>query len=86
LAQTPPPPLIPARDPPSATLAGVDSVMAPQPLRQRAWAALARTLDPAKLAAIAPPDHTVGLDGLEAAARDIVAGRHTGRVVVDVNR
>jgi len=65
------------------TLAGVDSVMAPMPLRMQAWARLATDLDTAKLTAITTE---IPLHGALAAAHDIVIGRVRGRLVVDVNR
>ena len=65
------------------TLVGIDSVMAPQPERIEAWARLASDLDPAKLAAMS---NEIGLAQALDAARDIVAGKIRGRVVVDVNR
>jgi acrylyl-CoA reductase (NADPH) len=64
-------------------LLGVDSVMAPNKLRQRAWERLARDLDPALLSRIST---VVGLGEVEATARDLLAGKVKGRVAVDVNR
>ncbi|WP_375397282.1 MDR family oxidoreductase [uncultured Sphingomonas sp.] len=63
-------------------LLGVDSVQAPMAKRRRAWERLATDLDPAKLDSIT---RTVGFDGIEQAARDIVDGKIRGRVVVDIN-
>jgi acrylyl-CoA reductase (NADPH) len=65
------------------TLYGIDSVMAPRPLRLEAWARLARDLDPAKLEVIT---HEIALAEAIPAAADILAGRVRGRLVVDVNR
>jgi acrylyl-CoA reductase (NADPH) len=65
----------------SVTLAGVDSVMAPQPLRREAWQRLARDLDPALLETIAVD---VGLDEVVARARDLMEGKLRGRVVVTI--
>ncbi len=65
------------------TLAGIDSVMAPQSLRQKAWARLARDLDPARLEAAAAQNYR--LEDLPGLARQILAGAVRGRVVVDVN-
>ncbi len=65
------------------TLYGVDSVMAPRPLRLEAWSRLARDLDPAKLEAIT---HEIPLAGAIPAAADILAGKVRGRLVVDVTR
>lgn len=66
----------------SVALLGVDSVMAPQAKRDRAWDLLARRLDKAHLASIA---RTEPLSALPELAADIVAGRIRGRVVIDVN-
>ncbi|KAF0813658.1 Acrylyl-CoA reductase AcuI [Andreprevotia sp. IGB-42] len=65
------------------TLAGIDSVFAPQAVRQQAWDALAAELDPARLDAVLSE---IGLAEVIGAAGEIIAGRHTGRYVVDVNR
>ena len=62
-------------------LLGIDSVMAPQAKRDRAWALLAEHLDTAKLAEIA---HVEPMSNLPQLAADIVAGKIRGRVVVDV--
>jgi acrylyl-CoA reductase (NADPH) len=62
-------------------LLGVDSVMAPKALRVEAWERLARELDFGKLAAMTT---TVPLDQVLEAARDIVAGKVRGRLVVQV--
>ncbi|MCL4745158.1 MAG: oxidoreductase [Burkholderiaceae bacterium] len=65
------------------TLAGVDSVYCPQPLRRQAWERLACDLDVALLESI-----TTGIalaDVLETAPKQL-AGEVRGRVVVDVNR
>lgn len=64
-------------------LIGVDSVMAPQAARRRAWARLATDLDLDKLASITAG--TIGLADLPGAAADILAGKIRGRMVVDVN-
>jgi acrylyl-CoA reductase (NADPH) len=64
------------------TLFGIDSVMAPQEKRRRAWARLASDLDRGKLAALT---HTVGLAEAIPVANELMAGRVRGRVVVDVN-
>jgi acrylyl-CoA reductase (NADPH) len=65
------------------SLYGVDSVMAPTPLRVEAWRRLSRDLDAAKLDAIT---REVPLSGGVGAASDILAGKLYGRTVVDVNR
>lgn len=65
------------------TLAGIDSVNAPQEKRIEAWTRLARDLDLAKLDAMVT---TVGLEEAPDVARSIFSGRIRGRMVVDVNR
>jgi acrylyl-CoA reductase (NADPH) len=64
------------------TLRGVDSVMASQSRRQRAWDRLAGLVNTAKLAEIYQVEPLARVPQL---ADDIVAGRIRGRVVVDVN-
>jgi len=64
------------------SLLGVDSVMAPRPVRETAWALLADDLDTAKLDAMT---REVGLEEAPAVAADIVKGQVRGRVVVNVN-
>jgi len=62
-------------------LIGVDSVMCPKPRRLQAWQRLATDLDLEKL------DHLtthITLDDVEKAARDILAGKIRGRLVVDM--
>lgn len=63
------------------SLVGVDSVMAPKARRIEAYARLVRDLDHEKLAAMMT---TIGLDGVQAAAADILAGKVRGRVVVEI--
>jgi len=63
------------------TLYGIDSVMAPQSLRQQAWARLARDLDTAKLDAITAE---IGLDQVVPVAHQLLEGKIRGRVVVRV--
>jgi acrylyl-CoA reductase (NADPH) len=63
------------------SLIGIDSVMAPRARRVEAYARLVRDLDHGKLAAITT---TIKLDGVPAAAADILAGKVRGRVVVDI--
>ena len=65
------------------TLAGVDSVMAPLPKRQRAWDRLARDLDPALLERMI---EEVPLEYAMAKAQQLMAGQVRGRVVVRVGR
>ena len=60
-------------------LLGVESVMVPIARRQEAWSRLARDLDPALLDAITTE---VPLDGAIEAARELLAGRVRGRIVV----
>ena len=66
----------------NVTLAGIDSVNAPQDVRERAWSRLARDLDPAKLGRAT---QVVGLGDVVAVAQRILEGKVQGRVVVDVN-
>jgi acrylyl-CoA reductase (NADPH) len=63
-------------------LIGIDSVMCPLPIRRQAWQRLANELDRAKLDAMT---RVVPLADAFDVARDILAGRVRGRVVVDVN-
>jgi acrylyl-CoA reductase (NADPH) len=63
------------------SLLGIDSVMAPKPLRLEAWRRLARDLDPQKLAAMTT---TISLDNVVETGRAILEGRIRGRVVVEV--
>jgi acrylyl-CoA reductase (NADPH) len=63
------------------TLAGIDSVMAPKPKREVAWARLARDLDREKLAAISV---TRPLADVIALAPDILAGKVRGRTILEV--
>ena len=65
------------------TLAGIDSVMCPRPLRLEAWERLARDLDISKLDAMS---HVIGLSEVESWAQSLMAGQVRGRVVVDVQR
>jgi len=65
------------------TLAGIDSVMAPAPLRREAWDRLARDLDPGRLAAMTAE---IGLSDAIPLAADLLAGKVRGRVVVDPRR
>ena len=63
------------------TLAGIDSVMAPKPLRIEAWSRLARDLDRAKLAAMTV---TKPATDVVALAPEIIAGKVRGRVVLEL--
>lgn len=64
-------------------LLGIDSVMAPQEKRKRAWQTLSDHIDRSVLRSIA---RTEPMSALPRLAEDIVAGRIKGRVVVDVER
>jgi acrylyl-CoA reductase (NADPH) len=66
----------------NVTLAGIDSVNAPQSVRVEAWARLARDLDLGKLARTT---QVVGLAAVPAVAERMLAGQVQGRTVVDVN-
>ncbi len=63
------------------SLFGINSVTLPRPLREEAWARLARDLDREKLEAMTT---TIGFDGIRGAAEKIVEGRIRGRVVVEI--
>ena len=63
------------------TLAGVDSVMAPLAIRQRAWDRLAIDLDLAKLEAMI---EEIPLERAVEKAADLMAGTVRGRVVVKI--
>ena len=65
------------------TLAGIDSVMAPLARREAAWKLLAGHLHRQQLTEMT---REVPLAGSFDAAREILAGRVRGRIVVDVNR
>ncbi|GIX31339.1 MAG: zinc-binding dehydrogenase [Porticoccaceae bacterium] len=65
------------------SLLGIDSVMAPREKRLKAWARLARDVEPAMLDAVA---HEISLAEAIPAAEEILAGKIRGRLVVDVNR
>ena len=64
------------------TLRGIDSVMAPQDRRRRAWKALAERIDPEQLARIS---RVAPMSELPTLANDILDGKTSGRVVIDVN-
>ncbi len=61
------------------TLAGIDSVMAPRPLREQAWAQLASRLDPALLELMSTE---ITLDQAPEAAAQLMAGQVRGRWLV----
>ena len=62
-------------------LAGVDSVMAPMPLRREAWSRLARDLDAKLLESMV---EEVPLDQAPAKAAQLMDGKVRGRIVVRV--
>lgn len=62
-------------------LLGIDSVMAPKPVRMGAWRRIGKDLDLQKLASLST---TIGFDGIIDAAHNIVEGKIRGRVVVDM--
>ncbi len=64
------------------TLAGINSVMAPKPVRIEAWNRLARDLDKTKLAAMTV---TRPVADVIALAPDILAGKVRGRVVLEID-
>lgn len=66
----------------NVTLAGIDSVNAPQDVRLNAWARLARDLDLTKLASTT---QTVSLAAVPGLADPVLRGQVRGRTVVDVN-
>lgn len=64
------------------TLAGVDSVMAPQALRRLAWRRLASDLDPTRLDAMT---QEIALDQAQDRALDLIDGKVRGRIVVTID-
>ncbi|MGP9538571.1 MDR family oxidoreductase [Brachybacterium sp. AOP43-C2-M15] len=65
------------------TLAGVDSVACPLPLRERAWDALAREIDVEQLDSLTS---SIGLSEVIDHAERILAGQVRGRTVVEVTQ
>ena len=63
------------------SLLGIDSVMCPLPLRQKAWQRLETDLDRSKIAAIMSE---IGLADVIAAGGHIVEGKVRGRIVVKI--
>lgn len=63
------------------TLVGIDSVMAPLPKRQRAWARLARDLEPALLESMI---EEIPLEAAISKAHELMAGKLRGRMVVKI--
>jgi acrylyl-CoA reductase (NADPH) len=66
----------------NVTLAGIDSVNAPQEARLQAWSRLARDLDLSKLARTT---QVVGLAEVPAVVERMFEGKVQGRTIVDVN-
>lgn len=66
----------------NVTLAGIDSVNAPQTVRLQAWSRLAQDLDLSKLTRTT---QMVGLAEVPAVAARVLEGKVRGRTVVDVN-
>ena len=64
------------------TLRGIDSVMASQARRQRAWDRLAELVDAAKLSEIYSVEPLANVPQI---ADDIIAGKVKGRVVIELN-
>ncbi|MEM1113135.1 MAG: MDR family oxidoreductase [Pseudomonadota bacterium] len=65
------------------SLYGIDSVMAPMAVRERAWERLARDLNASVLEAVASD---ISLSEAVGVAPDVLAGKIKGRLVVDVNQ
>lgn len=66
----------------NVTLAGIDSVQAPQSVRLQAWSRLAADLDLEKLASTTT---LIGLPEVPATADRVLEGKVRGRTVVDVS-
>jgi acrylyl-CoA reductase (NADPH) len=64
-------------------LDGINSVTAPMDRRRKAWERLARELDMKKLESMVSE---ISLAETLERAPDVIAGKHRGRIVVDVNR
>ena len=64
-------------------LDGINSVTCPMDRRRRAWAQLEKDLDGAKLASMI---EEIPLAEALVRAPEVIAGKHRGRIVVDVNR
>ena len=67
----------------NVTLAGIDSVNAPQPVREQAWSRLAQDLDLGKLARTTT---VVELSDVPGIVPELLHGKVQGRIVVDVNK
>ncbi|MDA3922081.1 MAG: acryloyl-CoA reductase [Salinisphaera sp.] len=66
------------------SLLGIHSVECPTPLRESIWQSLAGDLKPTHLQRIAAS--TIGLDEVADVCSAIIAGTHSGRTVVDLQR
>jgi acrylyl-CoA reductase (NADPH) len=66
----------------NVTLAGIDSVNAPQPARLQAWSRLASDLDLQKLGRTTK---VIGLAQVPEVASQVLAGKVQGRTIVDVS-
>ena len=64
------------------TLRGIDSVMASQERRQRAWNDLAALIDTKDLENVYRLEP---MSNIKALADELIAGKVTGRIVIDVN-
>ena len=65
------------------SLLGINSVLVPRERRERAWAMLATELKPTALDSMI---EEIGLGEAVGRARDVLAGKVRGRLIVDVNR
>ena len=63
------------------SLLGIDSVMAPRALREKAWSRLVGDLDTAKLESLST---TIGFDAIVETATALLEGKVRGRVVIDM--
>ena len=64
------------------SLLGINSVTMPRPIREEAWARLARDLDHEKLKRMTT---TIGFGGIEAVAAAIAEGKVRGRILVNIS-
>lgn len=65
------------------TLRGIDSVMAPQPRRERAWNDLAELIDTNALEKVYRVE---AMSNIRELAGQLMAGKVMGRIVIDVNK
>jgi acrylyl-CoA reductase (NADPH) len=65
----------------NVSLLGIDSVMAPPALRERAWRRLAEELSPTQLATMV---REITLGEAIGAAQEMITGRARGRTVVRI--